>query len=98
MILGEFHWQTRNGPTWEINSHGYLLAIDTDAARAEELGEHNSIYSHVLAVGDGLISLLTTASGDLLTSAVVPSRPAMKPILVKLKKYFLKHTIYIYIY
>ena len=62
---------------------GYLSALDPDAARAEEQGGHDNMFAHVLAVGDGLMSVLAAASGELLTSAVVPSPPVMKPILVR---------------
>ena len=81
---GEFRWQTRHGPTWDMNSAlpGYLLALDSDIKRVEENTRgHNNMFAHILAVGDNQLTLLNAQDGQILTSAAIPRTPVLRPVL-----------------
>ena len=46
---GEYKWQTRGAPIWELDSTAAaVMAYDVDAIRVDELGTHDNRHAQVL--------------------------------------------------
>ena len=67
------------GDTWPSLAYA-VLGFDSDAARAEDLGSHNSIYSNILVAGEAMLMLLSR-EGDVLASAEIPRAPLAQPVI-----------------
>jgi len=78
---GDFQWQLRNGPTWDIQYKANSVLYDVDANRVQDVGSHDSHGAHMLVVGQTSMSMYSQ-DGDVLASIEIPSVPVGKPLLV----------------
>ena len=78
---GDFKWQVTDGPTWPLgDSSASIRHFDLDGRRSDERGNHNSLYSQLLIVGESRVSL-TSREGEMLASAYLPKPSISKPVI-----------------
>ena len=78
---GEYRWQLKKSPEWSMQfQFPAVMHFDYDAARADDTGTHDSIYSHILISGNKDIMLAST-DGMELARAAIPKDPVTKPII-----------------
>jgi hypothetical protein len=79
--IGEFDWQNKQAPSWKIDyPWASLIHFDIDSERAEDVGSHDTMYSHLLVVGDTDLSLISK-DGDLYATARIPTPPIARPVI-----------------
>lgn len=78
---GEFDWQCKESPTWDLNfQFASLLHFDVDASRAEEFGSHDNAHAHLLVLGDKDVALVSRR-GEVMSTKAIPKPPISRPVI-----------------
>ena len=83
---GEFKWQSRQGPRWEVGEEdtrtgsGTAVLFDSDASRVDDLGKHDNVHAQVLILGDDKM-VIVAREGEVLATTDLPKNPIAHPVI-----------------
>jgi hypothetical protein len=83
---GEFKWQSRSGPRWEVGAEetragsGTAVLFDSDASRVEDLGKHDNVHAQILVLGDETM-VIVSREGEILATTDLPKKPIAHPVI-----------------